>query len=395
MAHLKLMEPVAVSLAPRDCQKWGQWQFPQLSRMQNGGIALTYSVGGDSNGGNKATRNAYSMDGGKTWTHTDEFPSPIGLVLPNGDLIRRRGGRFIPADDLCLPKPDKEFMWDVEYQELYRVENFPICFRGRRIERYCPESRSWKMERKLLEVPQEYMVITSDDLIRHPFGSEGRWINLQNIQTMKVSPSGEVWLVYDYASAQGEYPFWGVAFFVSGDNGHTFEYRSHVVYDDSFTPSFYQPPQGPEIQPPNRPPEGFNEPALAFLPDGTALCLMRTDSRSSCFIMRSTDSGYTWSRPEEFDTFGVRPYMVNLDNGAILAVYGRPGVRLRACSDPKGKVWSEPVDVLTGYDSSCSNCTMVPVGPDEVLLAYSDFHWPDGEGGYTKAIVVRRIKATV
>ena len=123
-----------------------------------------------------------------------------------------------------------------------------------------------------MEVPQEYINITSDDLTRHPFGSEGRWIHRQYITAMAVSPSGEVWATYDYCSAQGDYPFWGVAFFVSGDNGHTFEYRSHVVYDDSFTPAFYTPPQGPEIQPPNRPPPCGREvfhPGVFPLPAGS------------------------------------------------------------------------------------------------------------------------------
>lgn len=393
MAKLELLEPVAVSLAPTDCQKWGQWQFPSLSRMQNGGIALTYSVGGDSAGG-ASHRNAISMDGGKTWEHVKDFPSPNGLVLPNGDLIRPRAVKSIAADDLYLPRPDKEILLDVVYREYYAVENFPACLRGRWIERYCPEDNTWQKERKPLEVPQEYMQIMRDDLTRHPFGAEGRWLCRQNIHTMKRSPAGEVWLAYYYTSSLHEFPFYGVAFFVSRDNAHTFEYRSHVVYDDSFTPASYNPPPQTKAfnRPENRPPEGFCEPAIAFLKNGTMLCLMRTDSYSSCFLMRSTDGGYSWSRPEEFDTFGVRPDMVNLDNGAILAVYGRPGVRLRFCSDPEGKEWSAPLDVLPKENGSCSNCTLLVNGPDEALLAYSDFRWPDGKGGYTKAIVVRRVK---
>ena len=51
MAWIELMEPVAVSLAPKDFQNWGQWQFPRLSRMKNGGIALNFGTGGDKEAG--------------------------------------------------------------------------------------------------------------------------------------------------------------------------------------------------------------------------------------------------------------------------------------------------------------------------------------------------------
>jgi hypothetical protein len=86
----------------------------------------------------------------------------------------------------------------------------------------------------------------------------------------------------------------------------------------------------------------------------------------------------------------VLPGMVQLDNGAILATYGRPNVRLRLCADPEGKVWEDPVDVLEG--NSCCNNTLLADGPDEALLAYSHFHWPDGESGYTKAVLVQRVR---
>ena len=48
------------------------------------------------------------------------------------------------------------------------------------------------------------------------------------------------------------------------------------------------------------------------------------------------------------------------------------------------------MDVLEG--NSCCNNTLLADGPDEALLAYSHFHWPDGEGGYTKAVLVQRVK---
>ena len=110
MARIEMMEPVVVDLAPKDRQRWGEWQFPKLSRMKNGGIALEFSTGGDASGNRSLPNKFYSMDEGKTWTQTDEFPSPNGCILKNGDVIRRKHLEVIPVDDLCLPEPEKKIL---------------------------------------------------------------------------------------------------------------------------------------------------------------------------------------------------------------------------------------------------------------------------------------------
>ena len=390
MAYLELMEPVAVALAPKDCQKWGQWQFPKLSRMKNGGIALSYCISGDTEGGGFQENKAFSMDGGKTWTAVEEFPSPNGCILKNGDVIREKAMNIIPADDLWLPEPVRDrWLMDVVWWEFYDPATFPECLKGRWIERYDEATGKWLAECKQVEAPMEYMAVCEDDLEHHPFGYPGRFLVRQRPHRLTVAPNGDVWMACYALSSQEEYPFFGASFFVSEDNGKTFTYRSQMNFDMSFVDPDYHPTCEAR-RPVGRPPEGFNETALAFLKNGTILCILRSDDEYASFVMRSTDNGYTWSRPERFDTMSVLPGMVQLDNGAILATYGRPNVRLRLCADPEGKVWEDPVDVLEG--NSCCNNTLLADGPDEALLAYSHFHWPDGEGGYTKAVLVQRVK---
>ena len=385
MARIELKEPVVVDLAPQDRQRWGEWQFPKLSRMKNGGIALEFSTGGDAAGNRSLPNKFYSMDDGKTWTQTDEFPSPNGCILKNGDVIRRKRLEVIPVNDLCLPEPEKRMLRDVVFHEYYPAESFPECLKGRWIERY--SDGKWVAECKKIEAPLEYICVTEDDLSTHPFGYPGRFLERQRVDGLDVAPNGDVWLSAYGPSRHGDYPFSAASFFVSKDNGKTFTFRSQMTFDTSFIVPAYQ-----HIFDERKfPPGGFSETALAFLPSGTIVCLLRSDDQHPSFIMRSTDEGYTWTRPEPFDTMAVLPGMVVFDNGAVLATYGRPNVRLRVCVDPDGREWEEPLDVLAGVDSCCNN-TLLRVGPNEALLAYSHFRWPDGSGGYTKAILVRRVK---
>ena len=158
------------------------------------------------------------------------------------------------------------------------------------------------------------------------------------------------------------------------------------------------------------------EKVLRVAPNGDLVCLIRTlgdlDPAASRWLAqcRSTDGGFTWSAPRKIAAFCVTPQLITLDNGTMVAGYGRPGVYLRTSSD-SAHTWSDPLAVHgpderdlpedkdvgnQWFDAnrkrySCANIDTVVTGPDRFLLAYSDFQYPHPEGGTCKAIIVRQV----
>ena len=123
---------------------------------------------------------------------------------------------------------------------------------------------------------------------------------------------------------------------------------------------------------------------------------------------RSIDDGHTWSMPAPIAPFCVTPHMMALENGTVAVVYGRPGVYVRASGD-SGHTWTEglpvvgpfeeelladkwwavPYDGYSGDKISCGNLGTVATGPDNFLLAYSDFNHRNAQGEQCKAVLVR------
>ena len=157
--------------------------------------------------------------------------------------------------------------------------------------------------------------------------------------------------------------------------------------------------------------DGFSETALEFMDDGSMIVLLRATGVflggpewNPMYFARSTDGGKTFSEPQEFDKCGVLPNLLKLDCGVTLAAYGRPGIYVRATSDPHGVDWEDPIEVMTGEDrsslmndppkrpnfhqwaGSCCNVDLKPIGPNQAILAYSDFYYPDQSGKTNKKL---------
>ena len=146
--------------------------------------------------------------------------------------------------------------------------------------------------------------------------------------------------------------------------------------------------------------EGFTEPYVCFMPDGSALVLLRTtDGKGSgpMYWSRSTDIGKTWSPPAAFDDLGVWPQMLTLKNGVTLAVYGRPGLYVRATTDPTGLHWEkrvivvEPARICT---DTCSYAALLALNDHTALVAYSNFKLRNADGKRCKGIQVREVTVT-
>jgi hypothetical protein len=200
------------------------------------------------------------------------------------------------------------------------------------------------------------------------------------------------------ASPGRKYIYWCVNLFASTDQGHTWKQRAMIADDTDQTTDGYS----------------GQEHALQVMPNGDLYCVMRTelgdhpDSTMYLAGSRSTDGGYTWSRPKEIAPFSVTPLMMTLANGTVGLAYGRPGVYVRGSFD-SAKTWTDAWPVVgpteeellknrwwkVRYDHrsdnkiSCGNLGAVATGPDRFLLAYSDFHHANEKGQSCKAVMVR------
>ena len=387
--RIQLSEPVTVTLAPPEVRGWGPYQFPCLIRLPDGRIRLTFHMEADS-----ATAyglppgSAVSADEGRTWKMEPRGESSGGtpvsawlrpLVLPNGDWLFVNQLRSRPVSDFKLPpQPLATFYCYGQPHHYYRVEDLPEDARaGWMLYRRRPGQAAPELEQATVRLPGELRYTTAGVLV-FP------WV----APYMVVAPDGAVWAVtYGRRFADGRVQDkWTVSILRSTDNAHSFDLWSEIPY---------RPNREADSKADVR--EGFTEPFVNFMPDGSALCLLRTTDGNGVgplYWARSTDNGRTWTEPAVFDDLGVWPQMLTLENGVTIAAYGRPGLYLRTTADRAGLRWGEPVTLVEPgqlHMDTCSYSSLLPLGENRLLVAYSNFNLKNAEGKPCKGIQVRLI----
>jgi hypothetical protein len=133
-----------------------------------------------------------------------------------------------------------------------------------------------------------------------------------------------------------------------------------------------------------------SEPTLARNGAGELVSIIRRDPmpKLPTLIIYSRDNGYTWTRPKEMFDRGAFPQLLQLKNGVMVHSFGRPGVWLSFSLDG-GHSWTEPQAVLQG--PTCGYTSLLAMGRNDFLLAYSEFERPNQQGQRAKAILVRKI----
>jgi len=216
---------------------------------------------------------------------------------------------------------------------------------------------------------------------------------------MKLAPNGVLWMIaHDFHIPHGatmayfESLYTEALIYVSVDNGHSWHLRSSIPYPDAADPT---------ADPMWRSRDGFTEPDIAFMPDGSLLCMLRTTDGNGIgpmYLSRSTDDGHTWTAPTVFDNLGVFPIFLNLNNGVTLLTYGRSGLYIRATEDPSGMNWEERIVIVPPQEiqtETCSYANFIAIDDNTALLIYSDFNYPDPDRTPCKSILVRTIHVTV
>jgi sialidase-1 len=100
--------------------------------------------------------------------------------------------------------------------------------------------------------------------------------------------------------------------------------------------------------------EGYNETAVALLPDGDLLAAARSQRGGHVSVLRSGDLGRTWSSPQQVTRDGEHPAdLTVLESGALLLTFGRR-IRPMGCgallSDDGGRTWNTDREVLLAGD---------------------------------------------
>lgn len=381
--HLSFGEPHIVAQGPSYEQAgWGTHQFPAIRRLPDGRLAVSYHIVDDTTEAYGLERGwATSSDEGLTWTGAaaDELPSikaRFGTTLPSGRNLRYIMPRPYPiSEELharltkiagkrknCIAMEDvpdglfpKTWLFAVSGPDTSEEEQY-----------YCD-----------LDFPGMTTVLNKGAIVRPcPFGS------------MKVAPDGSVWIA-SYANGRnpvnlGYTSYYACYYFRSTDEGRSFRLMSWIQYlpdTNEFPDAFIT--------------EGFCEPDICWMPDGSMITVMRTGSFTPSYIARSTNGGKTWSKPVIFDDCGVFPQLLRLKCGVTLCSYGRPVLKVRATKDPSGMVWEKPCELMPAQECwprSCFYTEMLPLSDDTAMLAYSDFSVPDKDGIKRKSIMVRTIR---
>lgn len=381
---LELEDPVAVGQGDSyEALGWGPWQFPSLSLTDRGHILCTWARGEDSIEGYEDSIGgeavgAVSEDGGRTWRRRTGGDRAIGVAAADGrEYCKPAAKNAYPAD------------WIGKYTPAYRSPDGRIAlYRAGEIAEYRMVTPAGEYDPATGETAEFESRIHWPHAAVQVLRSRGRELvypldSLMGIMG-QVVPDGEGGLLFatyanGFSAETGELSVpdkYNTYVFSSGDGGRTWDWLSEVLTT-------------PEFLPDSRDAEGFCEPGLARMPDGSWVMLLRMGSGCPSWLVRSTDGCRTWSKPVRFDKCGVFPQLRVLGCGVSLAGYGRPGVFLRATCDPSGLRWEDPVDLET--ENSCCYTAILPLDDTHALFGYSDFRYPGPDGALHKTILVRRV----
>jgi len=397
---VEMAEPTVLTMGPPEECRWGFYQFPHFARTEGGELAALCQVADDSHddaGERHASPRFVTQDAGKTW---EPLPADARLqqakALRDGTEMTTMAGEKRPFRQLGIsPVGRLRDHYGNEY-DLFRHEDLPADMRGFKFLVREPRGEAEEIL-GALDVPG---LLVGACRLTHT--SAGRVELEGNIRPLELELGSTQFL--ELPDGALLYAFGGrsesdirdghlspadsrIYLLASSDRGRNWEARSTIAHI------------------PEQAPFGLYEQTLTRLPNGTLVCVMRSEEGGppedprNLWLATSKDNGSTWCTPRVLNHFGVEPELLTLENGMTAVSYGRPGVEIRFSSDGDGEQWSEPHVARHGYGiggmaTTCGYTKLVATGPDRFLIIYSDFHHRDDDWVLRKAIKVREIRAT-
>ena len=385
VAKVKLGKPVLVAQAEQQ-EKWGYFQFPGIGRTEDGKLIVSWQMNEDSHKayGKGVSGHMMSTNEGRTWKPLDKEYFTTGsrmLRLRNGNIIQVvtpeskdvRGYPSFPQPVYCDASMKMNYYFESQLPDDLR--GMYLCLRdskGKKIKSFHGE----------LEDP---------GLLRYDISGlmPLKWWG----DIAELSDGSLIAGIYPscYNNLDNEVPKSDITFYRSNDDGYHWKvigripFRIKKLENKGRKYDNYQ---------------GFSEAVFEILKDSTMFCVMRSGYNTPMYKSYSYDGGKNWSEPVAFTPNGVRPRMLQLDNGILVLASGRPGLQIRFSLDGYGKFWTEPIDMLPFLDekghydiwgTSCGYSQLLKVDENSFYIVYSDFETKNTEGELRKAIVFRKV----
>lgn len=361
--------------------RWGQYMFPQISKLRNGMLVIQVYVGGDGPGGRNYLYYV-SDDQGRNWRHftvyddTAERPAnEIALRLADGEELRGpldRDYQTIDVSGLNLRS----------YGGMYRLGDLPKEKQGVTIYTRKPGKHEWTREIATWDPD----LLVKDKLPSPIQTSEAHIIHLRDGSLVTavwrqpvmsdVRPDGTL------NKEDEQHQIWR-----SFDRGRTWKCAG-TIPRLRWCPDYPHPPADPTVRA-----------HLMAFPNGKWVAAYRSQglhySPGGPLIISSTaDEGKTWSKPRAIRLPGCNPLGVVLGNGIAVLSYQRPGVFLTFCGDGQGNLWGNDVTLVKPWrhqrnENSCCNGSFVVTGPDRFIYAYTKWDMPDPWGQHRQAVIAQ------
>ena len=349
---------------------WGFVQFPWLYNTADGNILIAIHCEDDApfaiDGGKSYLK---STDKGKSWVAaTADDVARMGYATADGDMLMPRafppksvngmkrptrfGNYRIPTDDILpqrstapdtLPFPaaiSTNVFGSFDY--LYYVDTLPddICPKGLLFTRLKKgEDRPTEYEARVDWKNRLVRIYDPNVIYKSSWEGEDEELivsspGLYSSPRIKLGPDGKTLWTAEYKEGSdpetAAYTGKGGAYILkSTDNGESWECVSFIRYEGDAAKDHFAYVR-----------DGFSEPSIEFMGDGSMLCLLRTcgvfggtPEWGPTYLARSTDGGKSWSRPEYFKDRGALPQLLRLECGVTLAVITRPGIFVYASDD--------------------------------------------------------------
>ena len=172
------------------------------------------------------------------------------------------------------------------------------------------------------------------------------------------------------------------------------KYRTCVIYsqDDGSTWHYLATVASAAQYPLPAQVEGYCEPDLLHFGHGHLLCVMRSGGSLTGTLLErctplmastSNDGGLTWTPPAPISPYGVKPVLLQMKNGLVICLSGRPGFFL-LFSVNEGRTWSTPHWVSESHGhwnrSSTGYGELIELESGVLGVAYDEYAGSGDEG---------------